>query len=201
MRVKCLIKKLDNAAQILDCEMMLVFEFLQRRLLASATQGASSVEHRLVAELFQIFETVFLSTHRTRGVQFLFFYIASLRPAWTEAFLTLLLRTMYSNEMPIMKRLISVAYLASFVARASFLTTKYSLRTTQYMSALAREHLQAAGNLASAGETAHPHLQLFFSTVQAVCYIIVFKPAPLRASAVRAARMGCPCSCLLALRT
>jgi len=162
---------LDRMAQILDATMMLFFEYLQRRL-----AGQVDVEgHRLVSLLLGIFESTVLLTHKTRCVQFLFFYIASLRPSWTEAFLSVLLQTAYSPVQAMTKRIISFSYLASFVSRASFLTTKYALRTTQYVSTFAREQQQVAEALMSEGEFFHPQVLLFLCAIQAVCYILCFK--------------------------
>merc|ERR1719277_2407267 len=142
--------------------MLRLFEYLQRRLDAAPnSRRPMDAEEPLMKTMMQIFDGQVLMTHRSRHVQFLYFYVASLRPAWTEAFLTLLLQSAYSTSAPLHKRLISVAYLASFVARAKFLTTKYTLRTTQYLSMFAREQLQAAEGCVASGELSRPQLVLF----------------------------------------
>jgi len=161
----------DHMAQILDANMMLMFEFLQRRL----TGTVGEAEHQLAKSLFSVFEGSVLLTHRVRCVQFLWFYLASLRPAWAEAFLSVLLQTAYSPAHGMAKRVISFAYLASFVARAHFLTTKYALRTAQYVSAFTCEHLQTAEFHIAKGELSHPQVVLFLSAVQALCYILCFR--------------------------
>eukprot|EP00932_Pfiesteria_piscicida_P017906 SRR837773.4781.p1 GENE.SRR837773.4781~~SRR837773.4781.p1 ORF type:complete len:477 (-),score=159.23 SRR837773.4781:26-1456(-) len=163
--------QLNSMAHILDAKMMMVFEYLQRRLAGSG----GDEQHELVASLFAIFESVVLLTHRARCVQFLWFYLASLRPAWTEAFLSLLLHTAFSPNHAVPKRLISLAYLASFIARAKFLTRNFILRTAQYVSTLAREHLVLAeGHVAAGGERSHPLLLLLLYSVQAMCYMLCF---------------------------
>jgi len=163
----------DHMAQILDANMMLMFEYLQRRL----TGAVGEAENRLAQSLLSVFEGTVLLTHRVRCVQFLWFYLASLRPAWAEAFLSVLLQTAYSPAHSLARRLISFAYLASFVSRGHFLTTKYALRTAQYVSTFAREHLQAAEHHVAKGELAHPQVLLFLSSVQALCYILCFRLA------------------------
>jgi len=75
------------------------------------------------------------------------------------------------------KRVTSVQYLASFVARASFLTTAFALKTVRYMSSFARELLQAAEEHVAVGALSHPQLVLFLSVTQGVCYIICFRAA------------------------
>lgn len=164
---------LESMAGILDAQMMMLFEFLQRHLSGTVTDA----EHQLVSALFGIFESTVLLTHRARCVPFLWFYLVSLRPAWTEAFLSLLLHTAFSPCIAIPKRLISLAYLASFIARAKFLTKNFTLRTAQYVSTLAREHLQVAESHVVAGDRVHPQLLLFLYAVQAFCYMTCFHTA------------------------
>lgn len=160
----------DHMANILDSNMMLMFEFLQRRL----TTVVSDAENQQAKSLFSVFEGTVLLTHKVRCVQFLWMYLASLRPAWAEAFLSLVLQTAYSGAHGIAKRVISFAYLASFVARAQFLTTKYALRTAQYISTFTRETLQTAEEHIARGETSHPQVVLFLSAVQGLCYVLCF---------------------------
>jgi len=167
------VQKLNTMAHILDAKMMMVFEYLQRRLAGPV----GDAENRFVSALLGIFENTVLLTHRARCVQFLWFYVVSLRPAWAEAFLSLLLHTAFSPCAAIPKRLISLAYLASFVARAKFLTKNFTLRTAQYVSTLAREHMQVAEGHLNAGERVHPQLVLFLYAVQAMCYILCFHMA------------------------
>lgn len=163
--------QLNSMAHVLDAKMMMLFEYLQRHLAGSV----GDAQHQLVAALFAIFESVVLLTHRARCVQFLWFYLASLRPDWTEAFLSLLLHTAFSANHAVPKRLISLAYLASFIARAKFLTRNFTLRTAQYISTLAREHLLLAeSHLAAGGDKSHPQLLLFLYSVQSMCYLLCF---------------------------
>lgn len=164
-------EEFDHMAQILDANMMLLFEFLQRHLTG---QVVGEAENTLAKCLLSVFEGTVLLTPRVRCVQFLWFYFASLRPAWAEAFLSLLLQTAYSPVHNGAKRVISFAYLASFVSRAGFLTTKYSLRTLQYIVTFARENMQVAEEYMKKGEMAHPQAVLFLSAVQAACYILCF---------------------------
>lgn len=161
--------QLNVMADILDAKMMMLFEWLQRNL-----DGGGESENQLVCSLMEMFESTVMLTHRARCVQFLWFYIVSLRPSWTEALLSLLLRTAFSPNTAIPKRLLSLAYLASFVARAKFLTTTFTLRTAQYVATLAREQMPHAEARVANGEMSHPHVLLFLYSVQALCYIICF---------------------------
>jgi RNA polymerase I-specific transcription initiation factor RRN3 len=99
-------------------------------------------------------------------------YIASLRPAWAEAFLIILLRIVHTANLPLYKRLVALSYIVSFLARARFLSTKYVLKTTQYLVQFAHEHLQGAESCFALGEMRRPNVILFLAAVQAVCYVL-----------------------------
>lgn len=176
--------QLDHMADILDAQMMVMFEFLQRRL-AGAVSGVPA-ESKFVSCLMNIFQGTIMLTHRARCVQFLWFYLASLKPNWTEVFLTFLLNTAWLPNQGMTQRLMALAYLASFTARASFLTPKFTLSTAQYLSAFAREGLQAAEGWADSGD--HPHLVLCLAAVQATCYVLCFHACTFAAEPLAAGR-------------
>jgi len=174
----CENKVIPLFSSILDVMMLRLFEFLQRRLDSPKTVVPTSqvvciqAEDHMFRLMLAILDHTVLTTHRTRHVQFLYFYIASLRPNWTELILTLLLQQSYAQDKPLHKRLICMSYLASFVSRAKFLTTKYTLRTTLYLARFAQSHLQAAEERINDGELTHPSVILFLASTQACCYII-----------------------------
>eukprot|EP00927_Polykrikos_kofoidii_P037361 TRINITY_DN31508_c0_g1_i1.p1 TRINITY_DN31508_c0_g1~~TRINITY_DN31508_c0_g1_i1.p1 ORF type:complete len:762 (-),score=139.29 TRINITY_DN31508_c0_g1_i1:173-2458(-) len=176
-------------AQILDVMMLRIFEFLQRRLDPTG-KNVGAVENQLVGTLLGIFEGHLLMTHKTRCVQFLYFYFTSLRPAWAEALLTKLLQIAYGVGQPPPKRMISMAYLASYVVRAKFLTTKYVLRTTQYLAAFSREQVQAAENRIVEGEVASSQVRLFLYAVQCVCYILCWHTSNFAAEITESGQSG-----------
>eukprot|EP00419_Tripos_fusus_P004641 CAMPEP_0172674746 /NCGR_PEP_ID=MMETSP1074-20121228/12901_1 /TAXON_ID=2916 /ORGANISM="Ceratium fusus, Strain PA161109" /LENGTH=684 /DNA_ID=CAMNT_0013492177 /DNA_START=84 /DNA_END=2138 /DNA_ORIENTATION=+ len=161
----------DHMAQTLDAVMMLLIEFLERNL----RNAQVPAECRLVQTLLNVFAGTVLLTHRVRCVQFLWFYLSSLRPAWAEAFLNVLLQTAYSPQHGMPRRLISFAYLASFVARATYINDNYALRTAQYISVFTRENLHLAEHHVVRGNLAHPQLILFLASVQALCYMLCFR--------------------------
>jgi len=161
----------DHMAQTLDAIMMLIIEFLQRNL----SNAQIPAENRFVRTLLTVFEGIVMLTTRVRCVQFLWFYLSSLRPAWTEAFLNVLLQTAYSPQHGMPRRLISFAYLASFVSRATFINDNYALRTAQYISTFARETMHLAEHHVVRGNMNHPQLVLFLASVQAFCYMLCFR--------------------------
>merc|ERR1719491_1039971 len=104
--------------------MMLMFEFLQKGL---PVGGVIDPNERGLVEMFMgIFESTVLPTHRTKYVQFLWFYIACCRPNWTEAYLSLVLRITYSPSHAAPTRSTAIAYCASYTSRASNLPAKFA---------------------------------------------------------------------------
>ncbi|KAJ3218433.1 hypothetical protein HK099_005071 [Clydaea vesicula] len=75
-------------------------------------------------ELFEIFMGIFqrsvLPTHRSRFTQFLWFYICSLNPQFSDLFLGLLISKTFDPCSPEVLRLSACSYLASFVSRANY---------------------------------------------------------------------------------
>jgi len=131
--------------------------------------------------MFGIFQTRVMPTYRSKYVQFLFFYLASLRVNWTESFLKDLLTTVYSQDQTLEKRLVALSYLASFVARAKFLTPLFGIKVVQYLTAFVME-IQEAAEKHAASRTRddeekphHPMVRLFVAGVQSICYILCFR--------------------------
>lgn len=162
----------DRMSQVLDAMMMKVLEFLEQKLrMREPGREPGDDENALVKSLLGIFETHVLITYRSRYIQFLFFYISSLKPRWLEDFLTLLLQILYNVQASPVKRRMAAAYLGSFVCRASFATIRYTLQTTKYLVSFAREQLNS--------KELHREAtwQLIVSVVQAIAYILCFKAA------------------------
>merc|ERR1719265_1634055 len=68
--------------------MLCYFEFLEVPVLRPPLHSATPMEGRLVSAMIEVFRGTILLTHQSRFVQFLYFYLASLRPNWTEAVLS-----------------------------------------------------------------------------------------------------------------
>lgn len=173
-------------AQILDISMIHVFEFLQKLLdiapgagqaaLAASKQAAGQQagvsDGHLIHTMWAIFDNYVLMTQKVRYVPFLYFYISSIRVSWMENFLILLLRTVHAPNVSLHKRIIALAYIASFLARAKFASTKYVVKTLQYVVQFAKEHMQAAESYMSASDYNKPQVSLFLAAMQTVCYVL-----------------------------
>lgn len=172
----------DSMANILDCQVMLFFEFLQTQLAKAPKAASQEVEDRifeeqreLVIAMMIIFDHVLLQTHNVRCVQFLWFYLSSMSPVWAEGFLqTLLLVGARKTEMA-EKRCRAFSYLASFVARAKFLNAKFALKCCEHLAVTGNALYEALelGNIAPLSKD--DVFRILASLVQAFCYIIIWK--------------------------
>ncbi|KAK1137539.1 hypothetical protein K0M31_002044 [Melipona bicolor] len=77
----------------------------------------------LYFDLLKIFETIILPTHASQYVQYIIFYICSFKTAVVEAFIDWLWRKASDPNIPSIIRQSSVAYIASLLVTAKFVTT------------------------------------------------------------------------------
>lgn len=75
--------------------------------------------------MFQVFEKVILPTHNTHHVQFIMWYICSLRPKLAEVYVKYLWQQVTSVHVIPVTRQSAAAYVASFLARAKFIRIEY----------------------------------------------------------------------------
>lgn len=71
--------------------------------------------------ILQVFEKVILVTHNTHHVQYLMWYICSLKPKLAEIFVKYLWRLVSGVQVAPVTRQSAAAYIASFLARAKFI--------------------------------------------------------------------------------
>jgi len=159
-------EEIDQKAQILDCHMMLCLEFLQRHL--TLTKCKDIDKDKMVVTVMKIFDSAVLHTHKVRCVQFLWFYLSSLKPNYSEAFLSVLLQVAWNGREMVERKTLALSYIASFVARASFLPNQYALQTAQYLAKLARDQYQ----IAETGPSSESQVNFLLSIIQAFCYIL-----------------------------
>lgn len=78
----------------------------------------------LYHSLIEVFDKIILPTYNIHHVQFVMFFLCSFKPAITEAYINYLCKKVYSPNVPSVIRQTAVAYIASFLARASFISIR-----------------------------------------------------------------------------
>ncbi|KAM9843202.1 RNA polymerase I-specific transcription initiation factor RRN3 [Aulostomus maculatus] len=107
-------------AQKLDTLMAMMMAYIKD---ACHIDGVLHVERTkdLYRDLLKVFDKLILPTHNSSHVQFLLFYLCSLRLALAEAFLDHLWKVFQNPSQPAVLRQAAAGYLGSFLARAKFI--------------------------------------------------------------------------------
>jgi RNA polymerase I-specific transcription initiation factor RRN3 len=89
---------------------------------SAQTESSEEAKIRIFQQILGIFEERVLSTHKSKFVQFLVMFIGSRDIRFAEAFSNRLLRIFVDETGAMIKRQSALMYLASFLARARFLS-------------------------------------------------------------------------------
>ncbi|XP_076301490.1 RNA polymerase I-specific transcription initiation factor RRN3 homolog Tif-IA [Lasioglossum baleicum] len=114
--------KIHPIAHKLDVCMELILKYMHDFCFVEEVLQVEPLKS-LYFDLLQIFETVILPTHASQYVQYIVFYICSFKTAVAEAFIDWLWRKVTDPNIPPIIRRSSVAYIASFLVTANFVTT------------------------------------------------------------------------------
>jgi RNA polymerase I specific transcription initiation factor RRN3 len=175
-----------DSADKLDGMLMLVINFVQARI----DRGGDAL-NRLAQHLLVIFEDRILLTHRSKFVQFVMFYCASRVPRFRDAFGAALLQLFLDESAAHLRRQSAILYLASYLARANFLSpaavadvlTSLMAWAEAYVAQRERDgrddgteavEVDEFGRLQTATESVVSRHETFFSCVQAACYVLCF---------------------------
>lgn len=71
-------------------------------------------------DMLEVFDKVILPTYNTHHVQFVMFTMCCFKPALTEAFLNYLWKKVCTPNVPVVIRQAAVSYIASLIARGTF---------------------------------------------------------------------------------
>eukprot|EP00730_Choanoeca_flexa_P005223 TRINITY_DN11907_c0_g1_i6.p1 TRINITY_DN11907_c0_g1~~TRINITY_DN11907_c0_g1_i6.p1 ORF type:complete len:577 (+),score=157.21 TRINITY_DN11907_c0_g1_i6:123-1853(+) len=156
----------DAPRSKLNALMQLTFDFIG----AWQAQEPQAL-HVLWGAIKTVFMEQILPTHQSKRVQFLLFYVSALQPEFVEDWLNTMVELTLdvSQHMPV--RQAACAYMASYLARAKFMSHTTVANYMGGMAKFAHEYAQAhAGSLPNV--TAH---LMFYAYCQALFYITCFR--------------------------
>jgi len=201
-------RTVHEVARTLDRLLLIVFQWLSREWRLSrgrkARGGESSNNSLSVSSSFSspssstdsfqalwrtllsVFQQTVLTSESTTHSQFILFYVSSLSPALTDAFVDFLWkRARDFNQAPVIRRA-AACYIASFAARANFLK-EVTLKTIfENMLAWAARYCEKAESgtssftrststiISNTTQSRNRH-STFFIVVQAMFYIVIFR--------------------------
>ncbi|XP_017060440.1 RNA polymerase I-specific transcription initiation factor RRN3 isoform X2 [Drosophila ficusphila] len=176
-------KTVDHpVGKTLDVCLLMLYKFLEDK--CSINQQSSDQQrwmaNRLFKSLMYIFDEVLLPSHNTHHVQFLIFYVTSIRSAYAEAFLNSLWQKVKNPNISPIIRHAAVGYMASYLARAKFLPLCTVIFYLKEMSNWAHTYIDDSDANSQSGSM-KANL-VFYSVCQAVFYLIAFRATDLTAT-------------------
>lgn len=176
----------------LDAIMKAIYQFLDGHVGTLAHHDVHVRRHTLYQTLLGIFTRTVLTTFKSRHVQFILFWFASLDHEFADMFLgTLLSKSLYatpaagvageSGESSVVLRIAAASYVASYVARARYIdaptTRMVVLNLCTYMDACLEAFASQGRSASPPGARDHA---VFYAVAQAVFYIFCFRWRDLR---------------------
>ncbi|XP_039481848.1 RNA polymerase I-specific transcription initiation factor RRN3 [Drosophila santomea] len=166
----------------LDVCLLLLYEFFDGkcRINENSSDQQRRTANRLFKMLLYLFDEVLLPSHNTHHVQFILFYVTSLRSVYSEAFLDSLWLKVQNPNVSAVIRHAAVGYMASFLSRARFLSLSTVIFYLKELTKWAHTYIDDSD--------AYKHScslktnLVFYSVCQAVFYLIAFRAKDLTAS-------------------
>ena len=169
----------------------------------SALDACADPAPALFESLIAAFRVSILPTYKCRCVQYLIFYGCSFEATYGRTFVRLMLAQLTSEQTHAEARMACAAYIASFLARATFVSADLVIATAREILRWATEYQTRA--LARLPAGAAPSLDVhlhgpFYASVQGLLYTLVYKHELLGsvATADALAALGPPLHALLA---
>ncbi|KAG5534463.1 hypothetical protein RHGRI_022558 [Rhododendron griersonianum] len=156
----------NASAEKLDSMLVLMFEHLK----TCAKDGHLAKVFETLLESFQI--TV-LSAYKSKFSQFVMFYACSLDPEnCGTRFANILADIFLSSSYPPFKRMSAVAYLASYLSRAKFLSVSFVVKMLQRFQLVGWCWNYCENQDGTINPEAH---RVFYSGCQAIMYVLCFR--------------------------
>ncbi|KAK1309622.1 hypothetical protein QJS10_CPA08g01227 [Acorus calamus] len=156
---------LKNSVYVQKLDMLMVITF--EHLKSCADDGRLV---KVFKTLVESFKKTMLKTQKSKFVQFVMFYACSLDPEHCGVTFADLLTDMFLYERDPLSRIISVAYLSSFLSRGMFIPTSLVVGILERLAAWCWNYCQLSER--------EEHIKvcpIFYSACQAVMYVLCFR--------------------------
>lgn len=124
-------------------------------------------------ELLLIFETLILPTHASCHVQFIMFYMCSVKQPICDGFLDYLWKKVQNPIVQPVFRQISVCYMGSLLSRGLFVPVSTVKACLELMCTWVHKYLDQTGEQSQYADVVHH--RPFYAVVQAILYVFVFR--------------------------
>ncbi|SCU92381.1 LAFA_0F10000g1_1 [Lachancea sp. 'fantastica'] len=158
-----------------------ILSLITKRLSQSLTQ--ESIENgdgvNIFNTLISLFKSHVLPTYYTRSIQYILFHVSQQQLELMDAFLVTLIDIAFSPNETIEKRIKSLQYIGSFIARAKKLSHTQIIFVASYLiSWLNRYVLEREEEVEQNGGV--ERFKHFYAAFQALCYVFCFRHATFR---------------------
>ncbi|OQR91711.1 RNA polymerase I-specific transcription initiation factor rrn3 [Achlya hypogyna] len=160
----------DENADKLDHMMLAVFTYFDQLLAADPSAHAT-----LFTYLLKSFDQSVLNTHQSKYPQFLLFYMAKTATEHQELFLSQLISVSLDPKIPPVTRRSCASYLASYVARAKYVSLMAIKHTLFHLLRWIHSQVDLLDNLPVDGIAAAACDPLTADVIQTACYIVCFR--------------------------
>lgn len=203
--------KLQRTTAKLDAILKMLFSYLTQQDFQPKSSSSSSTRHstptgsrptspqrqsaqhskdNLFEALLAIFDRTVLRAFKTRHTQFLLFWFASQHPDFADRFVgTLLHRVLHEADKPVLTRMASASYLASFLSRAKFIDSSTIKGAVGLLcewlddqlhlvspSPTSSGFLPGPGRIRGSSSSLGPNqFAVFYSVTQALLYIFCYR--------------------------
>jgi RNA polymerase I-specific transcription initiation factor RRN3 len=118
-------QSVTELAEKLDASLSLLCNFCESQVTAASRgqsqQGGATLAEKLFSQLLVIFESVIFPTYKSKFSQFVIFYVASRNVQFAVQVANLMFVSAMNEGLSMLKRQCAVMYMASYMARATFL--------------------------------------------------------------------------------
>ncbi|XP_014255317.1 RNA polymerase I-specific transcription initiation factor RRN3 [Cimex lectularius] len=161
-------------SQTLDVCMLMMFKYIHSFCHENDNLVIEKLK-TLYLDLVKIFDNMILPTHSTHYVQYLLFYLLGLKPALSVSFLKTLWSKLNNPSVPSVLRQAAVYYIASLLARASYVSIISVQEMLLDMAVWIHSYIvnqDESSNISSQDMRVHT---VFYSICQSLFYVIAFR--------------------------
>ncbi|CCF57951.1 hypothetical protein KAFR_0D03030 [Kazachstania africana CBS 2517] len=156
----------------LDSIMMIVSDCIGKELTPESLESGEGIG--IFNTLITLFKTHILPTYYTRSIQYIMFHISQQQPELMDSFLVTLIDTSFSTNETSEKKIKSLQYLGSYIARAKRLSRQQIVFVASYITSwLNRYVIEREEEVDQPGGM--ERFKHFYAAFQALCYIFCFR--------------------------
>lgn len=159
----------------LDSIMVLLFKYIDAKLNSDTLLEQNGEAQVLFLTLLAHFKSFVLSTHRTRSVQFLLFKATHSHPELIDGFLASLIEIAIAPQEVMDRRLKSMQYISSFVARAKGLSRTQLIFAVSILTEWLNRYVQEREVEVDGLPGGMGRFKMFYAVSQALMYIFCFR--------------------------